>query len=491
MDGFTVTRRLREKGQHTPVLFLTARDDTADKVQGLTVGGDDYVTKPFSLEEVVARIRAILRRTGPDRDDDARILRYADLELDDDSHEVRRAGHEIDLSPTEFKLLRYLMLNPGRVLSKAQILDHVWQYDWGGDANIVESYISYLRRKVDQVDDAAGTAAAPAHPHQARRGLPAARDGMTAGATRYASRQPAGRDRPTLRRRARARWAGVPLVGAPDRHHDRAARRRAARRRRGRGDDPARAQPGGPGGRQARRPRASSVALSDRRRARAAASRSTSRTSRPTTTCASPARRPDAGAVDLPDDRERGVRHAERARRSPPPRPVARSGEPFTVSASTGRTRTWRVVGYPVRTSDGTVGVGRRRPAPRRHRATRSDDDPSCCCSAAGHRPASARSPARWAVRRSLRPLREIEATAAAIAAGDLSQRVPAAPASHRGRPAGRRAERHARPDRAGVRRAHRLRGAHAPLRRRRLARAADARSRRSAATASCTGWAR
>ncbi|HWJ85914.1 MAG TPA: response regulator transcription factor [Cellulomonas sp.] len=156
MDGFTVTRRLREKGQHTPVLFLTARDDTADKVQGLTVGGDDYVTKPFSLEEVVARIRAILRRTGPDGDDDSRILRYADLELDDDSHEVRRAGQEIDLSPTEFKLLRYLMLNPGRVLSKAQILDHVWQYDWGGDANIVESYISYLRRKVDQVEDASG-----------------------------------------------------------------------------------------------------------------------------------------------------------------------------------------------------------------------------------------------------------------------------------------------------------------------------------------------
>ncbi|RHA43924.1 response regulator transcription factor [Cellulomonas rhizosphaerae] len=156
MDGFTVTRRLREKGQHTPVLFLTARDDTADKVQGLTVGGDDYVTKPFSLEEVVARIRAILRRTGPDRDDDARILRYADLELDDDSHEVRRDGQEIELSPTEFKLLRYLMLNPGRVLSKAQILDHVWQYDWGGDANIVESYISYLRRKVDQVEDASG-----------------------------------------------------------------------------------------------------------------------------------------------------------------------------------------------------------------------------------------------------------------------------------------------------------------------------------------------
>lgn len=150
MDGFTVTRRMREKGQHMPVLFLTARDDTQDKIAGLTVGGDDYVTKPFSLEEVVARIRAVLRRTHPMPVDDA-VLRFADLELDDDSHEVRRSGEVIELSPTEFKLLRYLMLNPGRVLSKAQILDHVWQYDWAGDANIVESYISYLRRKIDAI----------------------------------------------------------------------------------------------------------------------------------------------------------------------------------------------------------------------------------------------------------------------------------------------------------------------------------------------------
>ncbi len=151
LDGFAVTRRLRERGQFVPVLFLTARDDTADKVQGLTVGGDDYVTKPFSLEEVVARIRAVLRRTHH-VEDDSSVLRYADLELDDDSHEVRRAGRPVELSPTEFKLLRYLMLNSGRVLSKAQILDHVWQYDWGGDANIVESYVSYLRRKVDVVE---------------------------------------------------------------------------------------------------------------------------------------------------------------------------------------------------------------------------------------------------------------------------------------------------------------------------------------------------
>ncbi len=155
LDGFAVTRRLRERGQFVPVLFLTARDDTADKVQGLTVGGDDYVTKPFSLEEVVARIRAVLRRTHH-VEDDSSVLRYADLELDDDSHEVRRAGRPVELSPTEFKLLRYLMLNSGRVLSKAQILDHVWQYDWGGDANIVESYISYLRRKIDSIDDVEG-----------------------------------------------------------------------------------------------------------------------------------------------------------------------------------------------------------------------------------------------------------------------------------------------------------------------------------------------
>ncbi|MCW2134749.1 response regulator transcription factor [Arthrobacter sp. VKM Ac-2550] len=148
MDGFTVTRRLRAAGRHFPVVFLTARDDTDDKVTGLTVGGDDYVTKPFSLDEVVARIRAVLRRTQPLLEDDA-VIQVDDLELDDDAHEVRRGGLVIDLSPTEFKLLRYLMLNPNRVLSKAQILDHVWEYDFNGDASIVESYISYLRRKID------------------------------------------------------------------------------------------------------------------------------------------------------------------------------------------------------------------------------------------------------------------------------------------------------------------------------------------------------
>ena len=152
MDGFTVTRKLRERGREVPVLFLTARDETSDKVQGLTVGGDDYVTKPFSLEEVVARIRAVLRRSGASALPDTGRIVFHDLELDEDSHEVRRGDRTIELSPTEFKLLRYLMLNPNRVLSKAQILDHVWAYDFNGEAGIVESYISYLRRKIDDVD---------------------------------------------------------------------------------------------------------------------------------------------------------------------------------------------------------------------------------------------------------------------------------------------------------------------------------------------------
>ncbi|MGQ4575614.1 response regulator transcription factor [Dermabacteraceae bacterium P7006] len=150
MDGFTLTRRMRDRGEHYPVLFLTARDETKDKVAGLTIGGDDYVTKPFSLEEVVARIRAILRRTAsPLNTDEENGLSVGDLYLDEDSHEVTRAGIPIDLSPTEFKLLRYLMLNAGRVVSKSQILDHVWDYDWAGEVGIVESYISYLRRKID------------------------------------------------------------------------------------------------------------------------------------------------------------------------------------------------------------------------------------------------------------------------------------------------------------------------------------------------------
>ncbi|MBU9943112.1 MAG: response regulator transcription factor [Dermatophilaceae bacterium] len=148
MDGFTVTRKLREHGRQVPIVFVTARDSIDDKVTGLTVGGDDYVTKPFSLDEVVARIRAVLRRTQGVQDDGSTVV-FEDLELDEDSHEVRRAGRVVETSPTEFKLLRYLMLNPNRVLSKAQILDHVWDYDFRGESGIVESYISYLRRKID------------------------------------------------------------------------------------------------------------------------------------------------------------------------------------------------------------------------------------------------------------------------------------------------------------------------------------------------------
>jgi len=152
LDGFAVVRRLRGAGMAIPVLFLTARDATEDKVTGLTLGGDDYVTKPFSLNEVLARIRAVLRRArSVDAAEPARLL-FADIELDDDTHEVWKAGSQVLLSPTEFKLLRYLMQNSGRVLSKAQILDHVWNYDFGGAANVVESYISYLRKKVDTTE---------------------------------------------------------------------------------------------------------------------------------------------------------------------------------------------------------------------------------------------------------------------------------------------------------------------------------------------------
>ena len=153
LDGFGLLRRLRSDGSRLPVLFLTARDGTEDKVTGLTLGGDDYVTKPFSLEEVLARIRAILRRNGPaDPVTTSARLSFADIELDDDIHEVWKAGEVVALSPTEFKLLRYFLQNAGRVLSKAQILDHVWHYDFGGDANVVESYVSYLRRKMDTTD---------------------------------------------------------------------------------------------------------------------------------------------------------------------------------------------------------------------------------------------------------------------------------------------------------------------------------------------------
>ncbi|HXP20061.1 MAG TPA: response regulator transcription factor [Streptosporangiaceae bacterium] len=145
-DGFDVVRRLRAEGSRVPVIFLTARDTQADKVTGLTLGGDDYMTKPFGLEELAARIRTVLRRTrggaaGP-------VLTFADVELDQDSYEVRRSGHLVELSPTEFRLLRYLMLNPCRVLTRAQLLDHVWDYDFGGSSTVVSTYVAYLRRKL-------------------------------------------------------------------------------------------------------------------------------------------------------------------------------------------------------------------------------------------------------------------------------------------------------------------------------------------------------
>jgi two-component system OmpR family response regulator len=150
IDGFEVCRRLRDAGDFVPVIFLTARDAEDDRVTGFIRGGDDYVTKPFSLQELTLRIGALLRRTGagPGGEHAAR-LRYRDLEMDEDRHQVWRAGEEVRLSPTEFRLLRYLLLNPERVLSKQQILDHVWQYDFDGQDNVVETYISYLRRKID------------------------------------------------------------------------------------------------------------------------------------------------------------------------------------------------------------------------------------------------------------------------------------------------------------------------------------------------------
>src|SRR4051794_4790478 len=148
-DGLEVLRRIRAHQPHVPVLFLTARDAVEDRVAGLTAGGDDYVTKPFSIEELVARLRGLLRRAGARRAEATNVLTVGDLELDEDSHEVRRGGEDISLTATEFELLRYLMRNPRRVLSKAQILDRVWNYDFGGQANVVELYISYLRKKID------------------------------------------------------------------------------------------------------------------------------------------------------------------------------------------------------------------------------------------------------------------------------------------------------------------------------------------------------
>ncbi len=146
IDGFEVIGRLRRDGLRVPVIFLTARDTQADKVAGLTLGGDDYMTKPFGLEELAARIATVLRRTRPPAS--GPVLKFADVELDQETYEVRRSGQLIDLSPTEYRLLRYLMLNPGRVLTRSQLLDHVWNYDFGGSGNVVSTYVAYLRRKL-------------------------------------------------------------------------------------------------------------------------------------------------------------------------------------------------------------------------------------------------------------------------------------------------------------------------------------------------------
>ncbi len=151
VDGLEVLRRLGSDARRPPVIFLTARDATEDKVRGLTVGGDDYVTKPFSIEELVARVRVVLRRHGGAGSASSRLT-LEDLELDEDAHEVRRAGQPIELTPTEYRLLRYLLVNAGRVLTRTQILDHVWDYDFGGDASVLETYVSYLRRKVDRFE---------------------------------------------------------------------------------------------------------------------------------------------------------------------------------------------------------------------------------------------------------------------------------------------------------------------------------------------------
>jgi len=148
MNGFSVTKKIRSMGINAPVLFLTARDETEDKITGLTVGGDDYMTKPFSLDEIVARIHAILRRTKAAEVEDS-VLEVGEIKINQDAHDVFVNGTPVDLSPTEYKLLRFLMSNPNRVLTKAQILDHVWEYDFNGEMGIVESYVSYLRKKLD------------------------------------------------------------------------------------------------------------------------------------------------------------------------------------------------------------------------------------------------------------------------------------------------------------------------------------------------------
>lgn len=150
LDGFEVLRRLRDSGSKTPVIFLSARDSTDDRVRGLTEGGDDYMVKPFAIAELVARVQLRLQQAG--KTQEAVVLRCADLALDTEAHRVTRSGETVDLSPTEYKLLHYLLLNTGRVLSRSQLLEHVWEYDFDGDSSVVDTYISYLRRKLDQIE---------------------------------------------------------------------------------------------------------------------------------------------------------------------------------------------------------------------------------------------------------------------------------------------------------------------------------------------------
>ena len=438
MDGFGVTRRLRDRAA-VPVVFLTARDSLEDKITGLTVGGDDYVTKPFSLEEVVARIRAVLRRTGGGSADE-RPAGLRRPSLDEDSHEVRRGRRDIELTPTEFKLLRYLMLNPNRVLSKAQILDHVWDYDFRGETGIVESYISYLRRKVD-ADGAA------ADPHQARR---------------------------------RLRAAAAP-GDRPDRPHLHPRRSRTVRR-----------GPRAPVAAAAAAPaRAVVLVLSWGPRDQRHVARSSGNL---LVRDRGPAHQAPTGPPPAPDSAQRPP--GSIPTRSPPGLPA--DGGP----APSGRRRTTTHARLPDLATN----------APGAHATSPSPSAPASTATAVarhrrgdGGRPAAWRSPSRSTASRArcdtaLRSARsrsrrgrgsapprtacgapsaagEVEDIAAAIAAGDLTRRVPERP-THRGRPPVAQPQRDARADRAGVRRPRGLRGADAPVRRRRQPRAAHAAGR-------------
>ena len=416
-----------------PVLFLTARDATEDKVRGLTLGGDDYLVKPFSLEELVARITAVLRRAGrrPGR-------RRAALRRPRDGRRrppsSPEAGDEVALSPTEYNLLRYLLVNQGRVVSKAQILDHVWDYDFGGDGGVVETYIGYLRRKLDHDR-------APPHPHDPRRRLHAARTAVA---------------RMSLRARLLLGMALIALVLGVGRGRHRPHHRGPPRR---------------PGRRAAPQPPAPSCAALD------------------------PAARPaDGQGADGPpprlSDALRRARHGRPASSRTVYAPdLTGDDAPIPVVDADGdraRCATGRPSPSAAPTSDVRYRMlARRRGPARRHGRGRPP------ARRRRRRRASASSRSRslavlavlavlglvtwWVLRLGVRPLRRMTATAGAIAAGDLSHRVPEATRRHRGRRPRRRPQRDARPHRGGVRPAHRVGGPPAPVRRRRLPRAAHA----------------